>query len=334
MIPVLAVLSCHQVVEFSSSETCALTFLSADELEVTGSMEGFHGGRLLLSDGSGGLLLVTSDGFLHRLNAADLTVDTCYAIGGSSGSGYTDGVRAGNGSLYVLGPGSLVIEVDLVSDNVVDGFVPGPDPVAIAASPVMPRLYFADGTGFIGEIWTGDNHTGNTVGLAQVPADIMVEPLGGMHVVAAASDQQGTIYDLWLEYSQQYARTMSVQAQSPASCIVPFGLDSCFAVGCPEWSGENGYVCFVRGYVDSVDITRVEVEGHPVDLCFNGAAGGVGRLYVMSRTEGGTTAITVFGFTFSYLEPELVGTVFLDGFPRDLASPGDGDELIVLTSDK
>lgn len=314
-------------------DDCSLTFIDTGDLQVTGSMDGFRGGRLLLSDGSGGLLLVTSEGYLHRLDTDTHSVDTSYVIGGSSGSGYTDGVRAGNGSLYVLGPGSRVIEVDLGSDTVVDGFVPGPDPVALCSSPVLPRLYFADGTGFIGEIWTADNHTGNTVSLASVPSDIMVEPCGGMHVVAAASDQQGTIYDLWLEYSQQYARTLPVKAESPTSCILPFGLDSCFAVGCPEWSDENGYVCFVRGYVDSVDIFRVEVEGHPVDLCFNGTAAGSGRLYVLSRTEGGTTAITVFGFTFSYLEPELIGSVFLDGFPRDLVSPGNGDELIVLTSD-
>lgn len=333
-LPILCTsLSCHQVTEYRSSDSCTVHFLDADQLQVTGSMGELEGGRCLFPQGTGELVLVTSEGVLYRIDTVSMSVDTSYAIGGSSGDGYTDGARAGNGNLYVLGPGSQVIEVDLASNSVLDAFVPGPDPVAICASPVLPRMYFADGTGLIGEIWTSDNHTGNLVNLASPPADIMVEPAGGMHIVAAGTDQQGTLYDLWLEYSQQYPRTLTVNASSPASCIVPFGMDSCFAVGCPEWTEESGHVCFVRGYVDSVEVSTRGVQGHPVDMCFNGMAGFKGRLYVMSRTDVGSTVITAFDFPGPYLDPVIAGTAVLDGYPRDLVSPGDGGTLIVLTSD-
>ncbi|MFO8182758.1 MAG: hypothetical protein R6U39_01160 [Candidatus Aegiribacteria sp.] len=327
---------CHQVTEFGSVYSSSITFIRTSDLQVERTMGGFELGRLLAGGGPGKLVLVASDGVLYRIDSSQMAVDTSYSIGGSSGTGYSDAARAGNGSLYVLGPGSQVLEVDLDADEVVDGFTPGADPVAISASTSRPRLYFADGAGsYIGEIWTGDNHTGFNAGLQAAPADIMVEPAGGKHVVVVCSDQQGSIYDLWLDYSEEYPRKLIIEAGSPCSRVQPFGIDSSFAIACPQWSGNNGYICLARGYVDpeTVELTTEEVQGHPVDLCFNPSIGYAGMLSALSRTDSGNTVVTVFSFIQSYLDPELEAVIELDGFPRDIISPGNGEYIIVLTSD-
>ncbi|MFO7907727.1 MAG: hypothetical protein R6U98_34095, partial [Pirellulaceae bacterium] len=36
----------------------------------------------------------------------------------------------------------------------------------------------------------------------------------------------------------------------------PFGIDSSFAIACPQWSGNNGYICLARGYVDPETVDR------------------------------------------------------------------------------
>lgn len=336
LIAALIPAGCHQVTEFGSVYNSRVTFIRTSDLQVEKTMDGFELGRLLAADGPGKLVLIASDGVLYRIDSSQMAVDTSYSIGGSSGSGYSDAASAGNGSLYVLGPGSQVLEVDLEGDVVVDGFTPGADPVAISASSSRPRLYFADGAGnYIGEIWTGDNHTGFNAVLQATPADIMVEPAGGKHVVVVCSDPQGSIYDLWLDYSEEYPRKLPIEAESPCSSVQPFGIDSCFAITCPQWSGDNGYICLARGYVDpeTVELTTEPVEGHPVDLCFNPSTGYAGLLSVLSRTDSGNTVVTVFGFSQSYLDPELEAVIELDGFPRDIISPGNGEYLIVLTSE-
>lgn len=327
---------CHQVTEFGSVYNSRLTFIRTSDLQVEKTMDGFELGRLLAGGGPGKLIIIASDGVLNRIDMAQMAVDTSYSIGGSSGTGYSDAATATNGSLYVLGPGSQVLEVDLATDAVAPGFTPGADPVAIAASPALPRLYFADAAGaYIGEIWTADNHTGFNAGLQSAPADIMVEPAGGKHVVVVCSDQQGSIYDLWLDYSAEYPRKLPIEAGSPCSRVQPLGIDSCFAIACPQWSGDNGYICLARGYVDpeTVELTTEPVEGHPVDMCFNPSIGYAGMLSVLSRTDAGNTVVTVFGFTQSYLDPEPEAVIELNGFPRDIISPGNGEYIIVLTSE-
>jgi len=331
-IVLLVISGCHQVTEYQSRDLTRITLVRTSDFQVDGTMEGFQMGRIMFSDGPGGLILVTAEGKLHRIDFGSMSEDTSYSIGGSSGDGYTDGVIDQSGDLYVLGPGSQVIEVDLATDEVVDGFVPGPDPVAICASPNWPRLYFADGTGFIGEIWTNDNHTGFTSNLGATPADIMAEPAGGRYVIAACGDGEGSLYGVYLDISQN-SRRLAIDAGSPCSRILPFGIDSSFAVSCPCWTGDHGYVCTCRGYLDTLIVSSHEVQGHPVDMSFNQTPGHLGYLHVLSRTDDGNTVVSVFGFPQLFTEPELITTVQLDGFPRDVISPGDGEYVIVLTSD-
>lgn len=328
---------CHQVTEYQGGASSSLVFIRTSDFQVEKTMEGFPGCRTIISHGSNGLILLSSEGTLHMIDLETLSVDTSYSIGGSSGTGYGDAVYAGNGNLYVLGPGSQVMEVDLGTSTVKDNFTPGSNPGALAPSPVLPRIYFVDTVDdYIGEIYTGSNATGFESRTYCSLADVMVEPTGGEYVVAAGANSSGSLYCIWLNSPSTGARRMTVSAGSPCSEIIPMTSDSIFAVSCPQWNADSGYLRLFRGYVQpdsTVGPVTVGVEGHPVAMCFNGSSGYVGQLSALGRTDSGNTAVTVFGFTLSHMAPELEAVIELDGFPRDIISPGNGDYIIVLISE-
>lgn len=329
----MIVLGCHEVMEYQSNDQSRITFIRSSDWGVERSMEGLLQGRSLLSSGSNKLILLSADGTLYRIDSEQMTVDTSYVIGGSSGTGYADGAIASDGNLYALGPGSQVIEVNLSTNSVVDHFAPGAKPGAICASSTESRLYFTDTLeDYIGEIWINGNTTGFTSDTFYPLADVMIEKSGGRHIVAVCSNDQGSIYGIWLDISE-YAKLLDVQTGSPCSRVIPVGGDSVFAVSCPEWTENSGYVCFIKGYIEFQDITTMNVEGHPIDMCFNDNSGYSGNLYVMSRTDSGNTVITVFEFPFSHMEPEVASVIYIDGFPRDIISPSFGEFLMVLTSE-
>jgi hypothetical protein len=333
LILLMAVLGCHEVMEYQSNDQSRITFIRSSDWEVERYMEGLPQGRILLSCGSNKLIMLSADGTLYRIDSEEMTVDTSYVIGGSSGTGYCDAAIANDGNLYVLGPGSQVIEVDLSANSVIDQFTPGTKPGAICASSTASRLYFIDTIeDYIGEIWTTSNHTGFTSDTFYPLADIMIEKSGGRHIVAVCSNDQGSIYGIWLDISDT-AKIMEYSTGSPCSCVIPLPGDSIYMVTCPRWTETNGYVCFIQGYIEFLGMENRNVEGHPIDMCFNGNSGYAGNLYVMSRTDSGNTVITVFEFPFSHMEPEVASVIYLDGFPRDIIAPSFGEYLMVLTSD-
>ena len=333
LILLMTALGCHEVMEYESSDKCRITFIRSSDWMVEGSMDGLPQGRTLLANGPDKLIMLSADGTLYRIDSEQMTIDTSYVIGGSSGTGYGDAVIANNGNLYVLGPGSQVIEVDLAANSVEDQFIPGSKPGAICASSTESRLYFIDTLeNYIGEIWTSNNHTGFTSNTSYPLADIMIEKSGGRHIVAVCSNDLGSIYGIWLDISEN-AHLLQVETRAPCSSVIPMAGDDVFMVSCPEWAEENGYVCFFRGYVETLEETTESVEGHPIDMCFNDNSGYSGNLSVLSRTKSGNTVITVFGFPLSNMDPEVVAVISIDGFPRDIIAPSFGEYLIVLTSD-
>ncbi len=329
----MVALGCHEVMEFGSNDQSRITFIRSSDFQVERSLGGLQQGRALISGGSNELILLCADGTLSRINSDEMTVDTSYTIGGSSGAGYGDAAIATNGNLYVLGPGSQVIEVNLAANSVEDQFAPGSKPGSICASSTMGRLYFTDSVeDYIGEIWTSNNHTEFTSNTIYPLADIMIEKTGGRHIVAVCSNESGSIYGIWLDLSES-ARLLSVSAGSPCSSVLPMEQDSVYMICCPEWTDSNGYVFFVQGYVAPGITTRVDVEGHPIEMCYNDNTGYLGTFYVMSKTESGNTIITVMEFPFSHMEPEVVSVISIDGYPRDIIAPSFGEYLMVLTSD-
>ncbi|MCD4775985.1 MAG: hypothetical protein K8S15_08030 [Candidatus Aegiribacteria sp.] len=329
----MAALGCHEVTEYQSNDQSCITFIRSSDWKVERTMGGLAQGRTIIPDGLNKLILLSSDGTLSRIDSEEMMVDTSYSIGGSSGTGYSEAAIADNGNLYVMGPGSQLIEVDLTSNSVEDQFTPGSKPEAICASSTLGRLYFIDTVeDCIGEIWTSNNHTGFTSNTSYPLADIMIQRTGGRHIVAVCSNNEGSIYGIWLNLSET-ARLLTVNTGAPCSNVIPINMDSVYVVSCPEWTGDNGYICFVQGYVVPVDIVKIDVEGHPIDMCFNSNTGHAGNLYVLSKTNSGNTVITVFEFPFHYMEPEVASVINIDGFPRDIAAPSYGEYLIVLTSD-
>ena len=246
LILLMTILGCHEVMEYQSNDQSRMTFIRSSDWEVERYMEGLPQGRALLSCGSNKLIMLSADGTLYRIDSEEMTVDTSYVIGGSSGTGYNDAAIADDGNLYVLGPGSQIIEVDLSSNSVIDQFIPGSKPGAICAPSTESRLYFIDTIeDYIGEIWTTNNHTGFTSNTFYPLADVMVDA-GGRNIVAVCSNDLGSIYGIWLDISET-ARLLTVQAGSSCSNVIPMNMDSVYIVSCPRWTSANGYVYFVKG---------------------------------------------------------------------------------------
>jgi hypothetical protein len=326
---------CHQVTEYQVSDTADLFFIRTDDFQVEKVMEGIQGGRTILPNGSQEILVISSEGLLHRIDTETLAVDTSYSIGGSSGTGYEDAVIAENGNLYVLGPGSQVIEVDLGTNTVEDNFTPGAYPGALAASPTLGRLYFVDIVeDYVGEIITTTNSTGFTSSVSFSPlTDLMAEPTGGRFIIAVCGDERGSIYSIWLDYSTSTRLFINVNTGYPNSAVIPMTSDSAYAICCPRWNSSTGRLVMIKGYMAPQVVSTKSVAGHPLSMCFNGDSGSDGYLSVLGRTDSGSSALSVFALDEYHDDLELVAEIELDGIPRTVVSPGSGDYIIVLASE-
>jgi hypothetical protein len=325
---------CHQVTEFESIGNSRITMISTFDLQVEAVMDLQCQGRTIVCPGPGELLVISSDGVLHRVSTSTMTVDTSYSIGGSSGTGYNDAILDIHGDLYVLGPGSQVIEVDLGTNTVEDNFTPGQEPVALSPSPTEDKIYFADAADCsIGEIWTYANVNGFRSPMADQPSDLSVDPSGGRHIVSVTSTEEGYTYGIWLDLSTTARRLVNTCSGSPSNRIVCFGVDSVYAMSCPQWSSDSGYVVLVQGFMVPQTSGKCYLSDHPVDMCFIPGASPEGVLFVMNRTGSGGTVVSVLEFSEGYLQPRIMASLDLDGFPRDIESSFSGDHLLVLTSD-
>ncbi len=331
----ILVCGCHQVTEYQGSDTADLVFIRTDDFQVEKVLEGIPGGRTVLPNGSQEILVISSEGLLYRIDTETLAVDTSYSIGGSSGTGYEDAVIAANGNLYVLGPGSQVIEVDLGTNIVEDNFTPGAHPGALAASPTLGRLYFVDTVDdYIGEIITTNNSTGFTSTVYYYPlSDLMVEPTGGRFIIAVCADERGSIYSIWLDYSTSARLFLNVNTGSPNSAVIPMTSDSVYAICCPRWDGDHGSLVIVKGYMEPNKLSTKSLAGHPLAMCFNGNSGLYGYLSVLGRTDSGNSALSVFALDEYHNDLQLEAEIELGGIPRDVVSPGSGNYIIVLTSE-
>ncbi|MBN2608578.1 MAG: hypothetical protein JXA64_05635 [Candidatus Fermentibacteraceae bacterium] len=331
----LLVPGCHQVTEYQGGDTADLVFIRTDDLQVEKVVEGIPGGRTVLPYGSHEVLVISSEGLLYRIDTETLAVDTSYSIGGNSGTGYEDAAIAASGNLYVLGPGSQVIEVDLATNTVEDNFTPGAHPGALTASPTLGRLYFVDTVeDYIGEIITANNITGFTSSVYYSPlSDLMVEPTGGRFIIAVCADELGSIYSIWLDYSTSARLFMNVNTGSANSAVIPMTSDSVYAICCPRWDGDYGSLVIVKGYMEPSKLSTKILAGHPLAMCFNEDCGSDGYLSVLGRTDSGSSVLSVFSLNPFHDDLQLEGEVELGGTPRDLTSPGSGDYIIVLTSE-
>ncbi len=325
---------CHQVTEFESIGNSRITMISTLDLQVEAVMDLQCQGRTIVCPGPGELVVISSDGVLHRVNTNTMSVDTSYSIGGSSGTGYDDAILDIHGDLYVLGPGSQVIEVDLGTNTVEDNFTPGQQPVALSPSPTEDKIYFTDASDCsIGEIWTYANVNGFCSPMAHQPSDLSVDPEGGRHIVSVTSTDEGYIYGIWLDLSTTARRFVNTSSGSPSNRVVCFGVDSVYAISCPQWSSDRGYVELVQGFMVPQTSGKCYLPGHPVDMCFTPGALSEGVLFVMNRTGSGGTVVSVLEFSEGYLQPRVMAELDLDGFPRDIEVSFTGDCFVVLTSD-
>jgi hypothetical protein len=319
----LLVAGCHDPVEYDISAQSGVVKIRVSDNTVAGSVGGIEDGRSLCSLGNTEFLVASGSGILYRFDSEQMLLDTSYAIGFGSGSGYGDMVIPKPGSVYVIGAAGKIIEVSLQSNSVVDQFDAGPLPNALCASSTDQRFYVADGSDRkIREV----DSEGNVVlrqsqPLDEIPVAITTESFLDEYLLACCSDDDGNIGRVTLS-------TLGIgpiYLGSPCSAITSFPAESTWAVTHPEWYAENGTVSICSSFL-MPEVTTVQISGHPTDIC---SVPGTVLFYVLSYLGDGTSRVTAI----NYVTGDVVGEVDVPGFPWDITSHANGEFVLALTSD-
>ncbi|HOI36841.1 MAG TPA: hypothetical protein PLF11_05620 [Bacillota bacterium] len=320
----LSVAGCHDPVEYDVSAHSGVVKIRVSDNTIVGSLGGIEDGRSLCSLGNTQFLVASGSGLLYRFDSEQMLLDTSYAIGYGSGSGYGDMVMPKPGSVYVIGSAGKILEVSLSSNSVVDRFDAGPLPGALCASSTNRRFYVADGSDRrIREV----DPVGNVVlrqsqPLDEIPVAITTESFLDEYLLACCSDGAGSVGRVTLSTMA----TGPISLGSPCSAITSFPAESTWAVTHPEWFAENGAVSICRSFLLVPDVTAVQVAGHPTDIC---SVPGTVFFYVLSYLGDGTSRVTAI----DYVNATIVGEVDIPGFPWDITSHANGEYVLALTSD-
>ena len=316
--------ACHQPVEYSTTAASGVVKLRVSDNTVAGQASGFGDGRALASLGSGSFLVSTGSGRLHRFSSPDMSLDTSFVIGPSSGAGYADIILPKPGVAYVIGAAGRILEVNVGMGLVVDEITAGPLPVGLCASPASQLFYVVDGSdGRIREVDSADNSVlRGTDPLDEPAVEATVESHQDRYLLVACADDAGSVYavDLATFYVSDAAELGSVCSGAQA-----FPAESIWAATHPNWYGSNGSVSVCANFTQP-EVTPLPIAGHPVDVC---SVPGTTLFYVLSYLGDGVSAVTAVDF----ITGEKTDPIPLDGFPWDITSHGNGEYVLVLTSE-
>ncbi len=323
--PALAIVlaGCHDPVEYDTSAESGVVKIRVSDVSIAGNVGGIEDGRALCSLGNTGFLVASGSGELYRFDSEQMTLDTAFAVGYGSGSGYGDMVVPKPGSVYLIGSAGRILEVSLQSSSVVDQFDAGPLPTALCASSSDQRFYVADGSDRrIREVDSESNTVlRQTPPLDQTPVAITTESFLDEYLLACCSDDEGSVGRITLgTFNPGY-----VYLGSECSGISAFPADSAWAVTHPAWFADNGSVSICKSFL-MPDVATVQITGHPTDIC---SVPGTVFFFVLSYLGDGMSRVSAV----DYVDEEIVGEVDVPGFPWDITSHANGEFVLVLTSD-
>ncbi len=316
--------ACHQPVEYSTTTASGVVKLRVSDNSVVGEATGIDDGRALASLGSGSFLVSSGSGELYRFSSPDMSLDTSFTIGASSGAGYGDIILPKPGVAYVIGAAGKVLEVNIGMGLVVDELSVGPLPVDLCASPANELFYVVDGSdGRVREVDSADNSVLRSSDPLEEPAvGITVESHQDRYVLVACADDAGIVYavDIATFYVSKAAELGSM-----SSGVQAFPAESIWAATHPNWYGSTGSVSVCAKFTQP-EVTALPIAGHPVDLC---SVPGTTLLYVLSYMGDGVSAVTAVDF----ITGEKTDPIALEGFPWDITSHANGEYVLVLTSE-
>ncbi len=315
--------SCHQPVEYDSSAASGVVKLRLSDYTVAGNVSGIEDGRALCSLGNSEFLVTSGTGILYRFDSPSMTLDSSYAIGFGSGSGYGEIIYPKPGSVYIIGAAGKLIEVDLQTNSVAAEFEAGPLPTALCASTSSQRFFVADGSDCrIREVDTGSNTVlRSTEPLKETPVSLAAESYLEEYLLACCADEDGTVGRISL--STFY--TSHLNLGSAGSDLSAFPAESIWAVVHPDWYASDGSISLCSNYFLPT-VTEVTIAGHPTDVC---SVPGTTLFYVLSYLGDGMSRVS----SVNYLTGDRQEVLDIPGFPWDITSHANGEYLLILTSD-
>jgi len=320
---VITAVSCHDPVEYDTTAVSGVAKIRVADHTVIGTAGGIEDGRSLCSLGNSQFLVASGNGILYRFDSEAMMLDTSFSIGFGSGAGHGAMVLPKPGSVYVIGAAGKIIEVGLQTNSVLDEFDAGPLPRALCTASENQRLFVADGSDCrIREVDTGTNLVlRETEPLDAVPVSLVAETFQNDYLLAGCTNPEGTVGRVSLATFY----TGSVFLESACTGITAFPAESIWAAAHPDWSEPHGRISICSNFY-LPDITEVQVDGHPVDIC---SVPGTTLFYVLSYLGNGSSRVTAV----NYFAGGIVAEIDLPGFPWDITSHANGQYVLVLTSE-
>jgi DNA-binding beta-propeller fold protein YncE len=317
--------SCHNLTEFEGGLSASVVFLRTSDHTIEATLEGIPDGRVICSIDDRTFYVLTGSGDLYRIDSREMAVDTVISVFSTPGSGMYDLVAPPpRSSVYVIGGGSSIVEVDIDADSVVDVFQTGPSPYSMISTrgSYQTKLYIGDSQdNTLREVDTSSNHTLRILELSFAPHTIGLGSDGNYVMVCSRVDE---VYGLVNLQTNPMRLSHTWSLESPVYDIQVVEDSSDFFMCCPEWSGRNGFLLLA----DSLGILRnpsdpIEIPGSPFSL----ASTPDGRyLYVLSNMGYGKGLLTVIDVTFG----GTVAEIPLDAYPWDVTVHRNGELVLVL----
>jgi len=324
LLAAFTVFSCYSPAEHDTVSRCGVVKLRVSDNTIAGSIDGIPDGRALCSIGNTQFLVASGTGEIFSVSSSDMRIDTSFAVGYAGGAGYRSMINPKPGSVYVTGASGKVLEISLGNFSVLDEFEAGSMPNVLSPSTSSTEtFYVADGSdGRIREL----NMTSNTV-LRQTevqdfnPVAMAPESYLNDYLLAACADGEGSVFRV----SLATFHTDAVQLGFPCSDITAFPAESIWAVTHPRWQLDTGYLSLCSSY-SPPEVNRITLAGNPMRVC---SVPGTTLFYVLSYLGEGESRVSAVNFLTGEVEAEIDVT----GFPWDITSHGNGEFVLVLTSE-
>ncbi len=315
---------CHEVTEYSSAGEIGVVVVDLEGFTVEGVIEGFDGGRAILSVGEHAFIVSSNRGRLFVGDSEARNIENVYQIGTPFGSGYCS-IVPGSSSVYVLGGFGSILEFNLSTHSVVDEFQAGPLPLNLCRAGFAQYVYVADGQdGKVREVWISDNEVHEEFDLSVPIGSIATSEMSGsdpLVLATAACDDSAFILRPGFP---DYHSTIVLSSPAVDACALP---DSAvFFLAHPDIDGSGGVTkIHVSELYTSASVWTLEGEA-----CLTCVDPVFGRLYVACRIPGGTTRIYEMSIPGGMA---ILRTLEVDGSPRDMIIQGAyAGRLLLLTS--
>jgi DNA-binding beta-propeller fold protein YncE len=321
LIPAAALLSCHELTEYEGTMIDSVVFIRTSDLSVYGSIGGIEDGRVLYSVNNATLFVLSGEGMLYRLNPEEMAVDTVISVFSSTGSGIYDIVAPPpRSSLYLMGNGSQLVEVDVSTNTVADVFQVGPSPCCMAEG--GGYVYVGDSQDDrLREVDPGNNSVRRWI---QLPYEPLAVEVGNSDLYCLVTSREDGSNGLVRLMTPSMNHSYNPDLPGPGNDIQAVVDTSSYFTACPNWSQGYGWMVVSDSLGDPVESTYL--EGHPFSL----AATPDGHyLYVLHKLPGGTGLVTAIDVFFG----GITGQVPIDGYPWDITVQGNGEFIVVLVGE-